>query len=38
MRQFFKSVVHSAEVKRGASHLLVGIVVGVISALVHRSK
>ena len=35
---FFKSVLAHAEVKRGASHLAVGAIIGVISAFLNRER
>lgn len=37
MRQFLRSFIHSPEVKRGAAHFVVGVVVGLVSAIVHRA-
>jgi hypothetical protein len=33
---FLKKVVNHAEVKRGASHLLVGVAIGIVSALLTK--
>ena len=35
---FLKNVVSHAEVKRGASHLLVGVAIGLVSTLITRGK
>ncbi len=36
MKEFFKRVFANQEVRRGAGHLIVGVAVGVITALLTR--